>query len=116
MTSAEHDFGEARRALDADFLLGGGQMGERIRLYNWADTPLGTLSKWPMPLRRAVSLCLKSQAPVSIYWGWPDLIVLYNDAFIRLAGDKHPAALGKPIFESWPELRPTIAPILHRLV
>jgi formate hydrogenlyase transcriptional activator len=112
MTSAEHGFGETRQAVDTDFLLGGGEMGERIRLHNWAATRLGTLSDWPMPLRLAVSLCVKSQFPIIIHWGWPDLIVLYNDAFIPLIGEKHPGALGTRLFESWPELRPTIEEML----
>ena len=94
MSSAEHGFGEARQAPDTDFLMGGGEMGERIRLYNWAVTPLGTLSDWPMPLRFAVSLCVKSQFPVIIHWGWPDLLFLYNDAAVPMIGSKHPSALG----------------------
>jgi hypothetical protein len=40
-----------------------------------------------------------------IHWGWPSLLVLYNDAFIPLIGDKHPSALGQPLFKTWPELR-----------
>jgi PAS domain S-box-containing protein len=116
MNSASHDFGEPQQGLNTDFLGGGGEMGERIRLHNWAATPLGTLSEWPMPLRLAVSLCVKSQFPVIINWGWPDLIVLYNDAFIPLIGDKHPVALGVRLFESWPELRPTIEAILKRVL
>jgi len=116
MNSAEYGFGGPRQTPDTDFLAGGGEMGERIRIHNWAATRLGALSDWPMPLRFAVSLCVKSQSPVSIHWGWPDLIVLYNDAFIPLAGDKHPAALGTPVFESWPELRLTIEPIFESVL
>jgi PAS domain S-box-containing protein len=116
MNSAAHELGEPQQALSTDFLGGGGEMGERIRLHNWASTPLGTLSEWPMPLRLAVSLCVRSQFPIIINWGWPDLIVLYNDAFIPLIGDKHPVALGVPLFESWPELRPTIEAILKSVL
>ncbi len=50
-----------------------------------------------------------------IHWGWPDLIVLYNDAFIPLIGDKHPRALGRPLFESWPELQPAIESTLENV-
>lgn len=91
-------------------------MGERIRLHNWAATPLGALTDWPMPLRLAVSLCVKSQSPIVINWGWPDLIVLYNDAFIPLTGEKHPAALGTRLFESWPELRSTVEATLESVL
>jgi len=51
---------------------------------------------------------VRSQFPTIIHWGWPDLVVLYNVAFIPLIGDKHPAALGTRLFDSWPELRLTI--------
>ena len=98
---------------EADFLSGGGELGKRIRRHDWSATPLGPLSDWPQPLRSAVSLCVRSQFPTIIHWGWPDLVVLYNDAFIPLAGDKHPTALGTRLFDSWPELRPTIESMLE---
>jgi PAS domain S-box-containing protein len=101
---------------DADFLSGGGELGERIRLHDWSATPLGPLSAWPQPLRAAVSLCVRSQFPIIIHWGWPDLVVLYNDAFIPMIGDKHPSALGTRLFDSWPELRPTIEGMLETVL
>jgi formate hydrogenlyase transcriptional activator len=116
MITIEHGFGEARQDQRADFLVGGGEMGDRIRLHNWASTPLGPLSEWPTPLRTAVSLCVKSQFPIIIYWGWPDPIVLYNDACIPLAGEKHPGALGLQLFKLWPELRPTIEDVLESVL
>ena len=58
---------------------------------------------------------MRSQFPTIIHWGWPDLIVLYNDAFLPLIEDKHPMALGTRLFDSWPELRPTIENMLQRV-
>jgi PAS domain S-box-containing protein len=116
MTSLELGHEGARQTLDTAFLAGGGEMGERIRLHDWSATPLGPLSNWPHSMRSAVSLCVKSQLPIIINWGWPDLIVLYNDAFISLIGEKHPAALGTRLFESWPELRPTIEGTLESVL
>ena len=116
MPLAEHDSERAGEMREADFLAGGGEMGERIRLHHWATTPLARVSDWPQPLRMAVSLCVKSQLPIIIHWGWPDLIVLYNDAFIPLLGDKHPSALGMRLFEFWPELRPTIEGMLETVL
>ena len=37
-----------------------------------------------------------------IHWG-PQRVALYNDAFAVLLGGKHPAALGRPAKETWPE-------------
>jgi formate hydrogenlyase transcriptional activator len=115
MASVGRDSQEAQEAQAADFLAGGDEMGERIRLHDWSATPVGPISGWPQPMRAAVSLCVKSKFPIIIHWGWPDLIVLYNDAFIPLIGDKHPIALGTRLFESWPELRPTIENMLVRV-
>jgi formate hydrogenlyase transcriptional activator len=115
MSSAEHSFGGARHSPDTDLLAGGGEMGDRIRLHDWSTTPLGPLSDWPQPLQTAVSLCVRSQFPIIIHWGWPDLVVLYNDAFIPLIGDKHPTALGTRLFDSWPELRLTIENMLEQV-
>jgi formate hydrogenlyase transcriptional activator len=117
MASAEHSSGSVPAAQSAnDFLAGGGELGERIRLHDWAATPLGPLCDWPQPLRSAVSLCVRSKFPIIIHWGWPDLVVLYNDAFIPMIGSKHPSALGTRLFDSWPELRPTIEGMLHTVL
>jgi hypothetical protein len=89
-----------------DFLAGGGEMGERIRAFEWSSTPLGPVSTWPQSMRTAISLCVKSRFPIIVHWGRPDFTVLYNDAFRPFAGEKHPKLLGRPLFESWPELRP----------
>src|ERR1700722_2682406 len=116
MASAEHSSRSVPAAESPnDFLAGGGELGERIRLHHWAATPLGPLCDWPQPLRSAVSLCVRSQFPIIIHWGWPDLIVLHNDAFIPLIGDKHETALGIPLFDSRPELRPTVENMLERV-
>ena len=91
-------------------------MGERIRGFDWLSTPLGPIADWPQSMRLAVSLCVKSRFPIIIHWGWPDFTVLYNDAFLPFAGEKHPKLLGRPLFESWPELRPTLGPMLESVL
>jgi formate hydrogenlyase transcriptional activator len=109
------DAGQARPVPDTDFLARGGEMRERIRLHDWSATRVGPISNWPQSLSSAVSLCVKSRFPTIIHWGWPDLVVLYNDAFIPLIGDKHPTALGTRLFDSWPELRQTIENMMERV-
>ncbi|MDB5954896.1 ATP-binding protein [Ramlibacter sp.] len=91
MTSGQH------------FLAGGGEMGERIRAFDWSATPLGAIAQWPQSLRSAVSILLPSKAQISLFWG-PDLVTLYNDAYRPVFGAKHPGALGRPIREAWDEL------------
>src|SRR6195952_2763034 len=85
------------------FLAGGGEMGERIRAFDWSATRLGAIAQWPQSLRSAVSILLPSKAQISLFWG-PDLVTLYNDASRPVFGAKHPRALGRPIREAWDEL------------
>ena len=69
---------------------------------DWSATPLGPRDSWPALLRLLVDLCLDSEFPVQISWG-PDLLVLYNDAYIPLLGvEKHPWALGRAAREVGP--------------
>jgi signal transduction histidine kinase/DNA-binding response OmpR family regulator len=69
---------------------------------DWSTTPLGRRESWPALLRLLVDLCLDSEFPVQVSWG-PDLLMLYNDAYIPLLGvEKHPWALGRPAREVGP--------------
>lgn len=87
------------------FLAGGGEMGERIRQYNWLQTPLGPPEQWPQSLRSMVSLVLKSKFPMVLFWG-ENYIQFYNDAYRPSLGEhgKHPTALGQPGPQCWPEI------------
>src|SRR3954471_2439038 len=85
------------------FLAGGGEMAELIRAMDWSTTPLGPVDKWPQSLRSALSHLLPSKAQIAMFWGRA-LVTLYNDAYRPVLGGKHPAALGAPIRDVWPEL------------
>ncbi|GCE21490.1 ATP-binding protein [Dictyobacter kobayashii] len=101
-----------RRHDDADnTLVGGGKMGQLMREYNWASSPLGAVVTWPQSLRTAVNICLASQFPMLIWWG-PDLVMLYNDAYRVILGEKHPQSLGQRGSECWPEIWDIIGPML----
>jgi signal transduction histidine kinase len=98
-----------------EFLSGGGEMGALMRARNWADTPLGDVAGWPQSLKTSVSICLNSRFPLLIWWG-PDLVKIYNDAYRPMLGDKHPASLGQPGRDCWPEIWPIIGPMLQDVV
>ena len=61
----------------ARYLAAGGEMGARLRSFDWATTPLGPIGEWPSSLQEAVSLCLRSRFQLAISWG-PELVMLYN--------------------------------------
>ena len=85
------------------FLAGGGEMGERIRAFDWGRTPLGPPDGWPQSLRSAVSILLPSKAQIVLFWG-RDLVTLYNDAYRAVFGAKHPDVLGMPARQAWSEI------------
>ncbi|MBM6583313.1 PAS domain S-box protein [Microvirga sp. BT689] len=78
-------------------------MGEHIRVHDWEATPLGSLQSWPQSLRTLVDLMLSSRHPACVAWG-ASLTLLYNDSFASILGLKHPAALGMPYRDVWPEM------------
>jgi PAS domain S-box-containing protein len=47
---------------------------------------------------------------MALRWG-PGLVRIYNDAYGAILGDRHPAALGKPCSEEWPEIIEEIDPL-----
>lgn len=82
----------------------GGRLGEFVRLHDWGSTSLGELSEWPDALTTLAGVMLTSAQPMFIAWG-PERLLLYNDAYAPILGDRHPGALGRPFFDVWPEVR-----------
>jgi signal transduction histidine kinase len=89
-------------------------MAERCRSFDWGRTPLGAVDHWPTSLRTAAAVCLRSGFPSILVWG-PELVQVYNDAYAGLIGMKHPAALGMPTHECWPEIRQLQEPVFDRV-
>jgi PAS domain S-box-containing protein len=95
--------------------LGLGGMAECIRRHDWTATALGPIAGWPPHLRTAVDICLASPIPTAIVWG-EQRLQLYNDAYRALASERHPAILGRPMLENWPEASELIGPMLDRVL
>jgi PAS domain S-box-containing protein len=93
---------------------GDGEMVRRMRDYPWAGSALGDPRDWPSSLRTACRICLTSRFPMIVWWG-PELRFLYNDAYMPLLGDKHPA-LGLPGRQVWSEIWDTIGPMLDSVM
>ncbi|PYQ57101.1 MAG: hypothetical protein DMF53_23605, partial [Acidobacteria bacterium] len=91
------------------FLLGGGEMGARMRAVDWAQTSLGPAEQWPQSLKTAVRIMLTSRQAMFVWWG-DELINLYNDAYKAIVGGKHPEALGQPAAVVWREIWDQIRP------
>jgi signal transduction histidine kinase/DNA-binding response OmpR family regulator len=91
---------------------GGGEMGARMRAFDWSATSLGPVSDWPQSLKTCVRVILTSRQPMFVWWG-AELINLYNDAYKSIVGGKHPQALGRPASQVWREIWDEVAPRAH---
>ena len=64
---------EGRKAskdrVELDFMARGGEMGARMRAYDWSSHPLGPPASWPLPLRTAIRLILNTGHPMYVWWG-----------------------------------------------
>ncbi len=98
-----------------NFLSGGGEMGARMREFDWSRSPLGPLDSWPQSLRTSVSTCLNSRFAILVWWG-RDFVKLYNDSYAVILGKKHPAALGASGRAVWPEIWHIIGPMLQAVM
>ncbi|KAK5121060.1 hypothetical protein LTR85_005544 [Meristemomyces frigidus] len=73
------------------------------RSIDWANTSLGPIEDWSSDLRQMCNLIMASPHPAAMYWG-DDLIAIYNEAYIMLAGQKHPKLMGQSYAEAWSEI------------
>ena len=85
-------------------------MAGLIRHFDWARTPLGPIKSWSDTLITTVNMLLASRHPMFLWWG-SELIQFYNDGYRpSIRADKHPAAVGQPGKECWPEIWHIIGP------
>ena len=91
-------------------------MGRRLGEYDWDTHPLGPLSDWPAEVRATVAVALTSRFPIVLWLGTEDLFLVYNDTYIPMLGDKHPAALGQPGRQVWWDIWDPIGPMLAGVV
>ena len=98
-----------------DWPTGSGEMATLVRSKDWSETPLGAIEGWPHSLRTLVDLLLAHPLPTILLWG-PELIQIYNDGYRVIADGKHPAALGAPTRECWPEAWHINGPICERVL
>ena len=99
-----------------DFMARGGEMGARMRAYDWSSHPLGPPASWPQPLRTAIRLILNTGHPMYLWWG-RDLFCFYNDAYRQSIGpERHPGSLGRSGREVWDEIWPIIGPQIEQVM
>lgn len=95
------------------FLAGGGACGDLIAERDWAATPLGALESWPVSLRTAVAIMLRSRDPKALLWG-AEAVVLHNDAYVLISDGLRPELIGGRALELWPDYAPFLREVLER--
>ncbi len=85
-------------------------MGAAMRAHDWSSSPLGPPDGWPQPLKTLVGVLLAADQPMFVGWG-DDHVLLYNDGYAPMLADRHPAALARPFFDVWPEVRDELTPL-----
>ena len=86
-----------------------------MRSLDWSQTRLGPVQAWPQSLRTSISICLNSAFAILVWWG-PDLVLLYNDAYIPVIANKHPRALGSVGKDIFPEIWNIVGPMLEGVI
>ncbi len=87
----------------------GGEMGSRILSYDWPAHPLGDPAEWPAAARTTAATALACRFPI-VLWLGDQLRLIYNDGYIPMLGDKHPAALGSAGADVWWDIWDVICP------
>jgi hypothetical protein len=88
-----------------------GDVKHLIAATDWSKVGMPPVEQWPQSLQTALSYILASVYPMAIWWG-EDHIMLYNDAYARVTGNKHPRSFGVSGRIGWGELWPIIAQLV----
>src|SRR5215469_4748526 len=86
-------------------------MGSRILSYDWSAHPLGNPAEWSMAMRTTVATALTCPFPIALMLR-DELRMIYNDGYIPMLGDRHPAALGSAVADVWWDAWDVIHPLL----
>jgi PAS domain S-box-containing protein len=92
-----------------------GEMARRVRDLDWSRTALGASKTWSPSLKLSVAMILASGFPMAVRWG-SELVLIYNDAYRPILGEKHPGALGRPLREVWWEVYPELGPLSEAIL
>ena len=86
--------------------------GREILAHDWAGSAMGDVGRWPASLCTLVMMMLACPKPMFLAWG-PDLVVLYNDAYRPLLGQRAADAMGKPYRALWDDIWEDIGVIIE---
>ncbi|WP_332875741.1 PAS domain-containing protein [Massilia sp. S19_KUP03_FR1] len=82
--------------------LGSSAVAAEILAHDWARSAFGPLEVWPRWQKAALAMVMRSPTPMALLFG-ADGLLLYNDGYRVVLGDRHPAVLGSSVRAAWPE-------------
>jgi PAS domain S-box-containing protein len=81
---------------------------------DWASTPLGPLDTWGSQLRFVATMCFNDSRGAAVYWG-PEMIGMYNENFIVVAGKAHPILMGNSFKVGFPSAWDDMKHLFHQV-
>ena len=81
---------------------------------DWCSTPLGRAGSWTPTLAAVFETMARTRFPCTLLWG-PDAVLLYNNEYVPILGEKHPAALGRRAEDVFPEAWDFISGLLTQV-
>lgn len=100
--------------VEAGAFAGAGTLRALFDATDWAATPLGPVESWSPALRAALSVVNGTRFPATLLWG-PEHVLLYNEPYAEMIGDKHPAALGRTCASVFPEAMDALTPLFEQV-
>ncbi|KAJ2905684.1 hypothetical protein MKZ38_004759 [Zalerion maritima] len=73
-----------------------------VQSVSWEQTPVGPMDSWHPRLQQTFRQIVVDSRPIAIFWG-PEHTVIYNEAYSKFVGSKHPSLLGRCVDDAWPE-------------
>src|ERR1700750_3024069 len=92
-----------------------GEMAARVAAHRRSAPPPGPREQWSPSLKLIVATMMASQFPMALRWG-PEFVIIYNDGYLPILGEKHPEALGARFREVWPEVQDQLGSLHHDLL
>lgn len=86
----------------------------QIAQVDWGKTAIGSLYSWPVDVLQIIHLMLMASEPQFLYLG-PDNQFIYNVAYTKILGARHPAILGKSLTQAWPEVAELTLAVLSEI-
>lgn len=102
-------------AQDLSFIVGQGEMAQRIRGFDWKNHPLGPPQQWPQSLKIVIRIMLTSRYAMWLGWG-EEFYFFCNDAYLPTVGLKRDWVLGSSARKVWAEIWPDIGPRAESVV